>query len=393
MNECILLKFGELVLKGQNRYKFEDLLIKNVRRVLKKFGNYKINSAQSTIYVRFQDEIEIDDAVAELSQVFGISSLTKAYIGDMDIDKVKEQTKQYLSSELSKAKTFKVIAKRADKTFLYKSPEIGAIIGEYLLDNFPDLKAEMKTPELCVYIEVREGNIYIHSDPVKGAGGLPSGSGGHGLLMLSGGLDSPAAGYLMAKRGMQLSAIHFESPPYTSPRAKSKVERLTEILSRYAGEIKLYTVNFTEIQKSIKKNTREEYFTVIMRRYMLKIAAALADEIGAKAIITGESLGQVASQTLEAIACTDQVSPVVVFRPLIGADKQDIVDIAYKIGTYETSIEPYEDCCTVFTPKHPKTKPKIHEVEAEESKLDIDELLRLAIKNVEIKDYKDYKNY
>lgn len=379
-----MLKYGEIILKGQNRYRFEDVLIKNVKTALRPFGKVKVVSAQSTVYVDFADDsADVSSALEALKKVFGISALTRAFRADYDFEKAKKETAEYLKFDLMAKKTFKVVAKRADKRYPYNSPQIGALMGEYLLESFPNLSVDLHNPEITVFVEVREGNLYVHADPVRGAGGLPAGTSGHGLLMLSGGIDSPVAGYKMARRGMRLSAIHFESPPYTSDRAKMKVEKLASKVAAYSSDIKLYVVEFTEIQEKIRDLCREDLFTVIMRRVMLRIANNVARRYGAGAIITGESLGQVASQTLSAIACTDAVSSLPVFRPLIGDDKQEIIDISVKIDTYETSIEPYEDCCTVFTPRHPKTSPKIEEVEKEEEKLGLDELLASVVVNVE----------
>lgn len=384
MKELIMLKYGEIILKGQNRYRFEDVLIKNVKTALRPFGKVKVVSAQSTVYVDFADDsADVSSALKALKKVFGISALTRAFRADYDFEKAKKETAEYLKFDLMAKKTFKVVAKRADKRYPYNSPQIGALMGEYLLESFPNLSVDLHNPEITVFVEVREGNLYVHADPVRGAGGLPAGTSGHGLLMLSGGIDSPVAGYKMARRGMRLSAIHFESPPYTSDRAKMKVEKLASKVAAYSSDIKLYVVEFTEIQEKIRDLCREDLFTVIMRRVMLRIANNVARSYGAGAIITGESLGQVASQTLSAIACTDAVSSLPVFRPLIGDDKQEIIDISVKIDTYETSIEPYEDCCTVFTPRHPKTSPKIEEVEKEEEKLGLDELLASVVVNVE----------
>ena len=376
MKEIVMLKYGEIILKGQNRYRFEEILIKNIKNALKSFGRIKVFSAQSTVYVDFlDDETDISSAVDSLKKVFGVSSLTRAYRASYDFDEAKAEAAEYLKFELMKAKTFKVAAKRADKRYPFNSMQIGAFMGEYLLQRFKNLSVDLHNPDIIVYVEVREGHLYIHSTPEKGAGGLPVGSSGHGLLMLSGGIDSPVAGYKMAKRGMRISAIHFESPPYTSERARIKVEKLAEKLSAYASDIKLYVVEFTEIQEKIRDICRDDLFTVIMRRVMLRIANKVAAECCAGVVITGESLGQVASQTMNAIICTDSVSEIPVFRPLIGDDKQEIIDVSYRIDTYDISIEPYEDCCTVFTPRHPKTSPKKEEVEFEESKLDIDNLL------------------
>ncbi|MBE6891717.1 MAG: tRNA 4-thiouridine(8) synthase ThiI [Ruminococcaceae bacterium] len=373
MKEIILIKLGELVLKGLNRNKFEDLLLKNIRNSMRKFGTAKVKAAQSTVYVEFEeDDVDMDAVLESCAKIFGIVTVVKAAKTDTDFENIKEETKSYLRMELMTAKTFKVNAKRADKSYPLNSPQIMALMGEYLLDEFSNLTVDVHEPELTVTVEVREGFAYIHSDPIRGAGGLPCGVSGHALLMLSGGIDSPVAGYSMAKRGLRVSSIHFESPPYTSERARDKVMSLAGVLREYCGHMDVFVVPFTEIQEKIRDCCNEDYFTVIMRRYMLRIACALADKYSAKAIITGESLGQVASQTMGAIACTDAVATMPVFRPLIGTDKQDIINVSRKIGAYDISVLPYEDCCTVFTPKHPKTNPSIAEIEREEAKLPAD---------------------
>ncbi|MBQ6172047.1 MAG: tRNA 4-thiouridine(8) synthase ThiI [Clostridia bacterium] len=376
MNEIILLKLGEVILKGLNRNRFESTLVKNVKRAVWPYGNPIVSDKQSTIFVEVEGPYaDFDGAYEACKNVFGIVSLCRAVKCSLDFEEVKKTAGDYLSRSLSKAKTFKVEAKRADKNYYLTSPQIMELLGEYLLNRFPNLSVNVKSPEVTVYAEVREGSIFIHGDPERGARGLPAGTGGHGLLMLSGGIDSPVAGYVMAKRGLKISAIHFESPPYTSDRAKEKVIALAKKLAVYAGQIDLYVVPFTDIQEAIKDFCPEEYFTVIMRRYMLKIACSLAERINAGAIITGESLGQVASQTLGAIRCTDHVSSLPVFRPFIGTDKQEIINLARKIDTFETSSLPYEDCCTVFTPRHPKTNPTLQSVEKAEEKLDECKLL------------------
>ncbi len=375
--EVILLKLGEVVLKGLNRRKLEDLLIKNVKTALHGCGKTAVRESQSTIFVEFKEEDpDVDKAVTALKRVFGIISLTRAYRGDYRWETLKKQTAEYVSPALMGAKTFKVDARRSDKSYPMKTPEICMLMGEYLLNEFPHLTVDVHHPDVVVSVEIRDGNAYIHTNPEKAAGGLPAGTGGHGLLMLSGGIDSPVAGYVMAKRGLKISAVHFESPPYTSQRAKEKVLTLAKKMSLYTGPVDLWVVPFTHIQEAIRDTCKEDLFTVIMRRVMLKISCALAEEKGARCIITGESLGQVASQTLGAIQCTDAAATLPVFRPFIGTDKQDIVDIARQIDTFETSILPYEDCCTVFTPKHPKTNPKLEEVLAEEEKLDLETLLK-----------------
>jgi len=373
MKEVILIKLGELVLKGLNRNKFEDLLLKNIRSSMRKYGTAKVKAAQSTVYVEFEeDDVDMDAVLESCARIFGIVTVVKAAKTDIDFENIKEKTKSYLRMELMTSKTFKVNAKRADKSYPLNSPQIMALTGEYLLNEFPNLSVDVHNPELTVTIEIREGFAYIHADPIRGAGGLPCGSSGHALLMLSGGIDSPVAGYAMAKRGLRISSIHFESPPYTSERAHDKVISLAEVLREYCGHMDVFVVPFTEIQETIRDCCNEDYFTVIMRRYMLRIACALADKYNAKAIVTGESLGQVASQTLGAIACTDAVATMPVFRPLIGTDKQDIINVSRHIGAYDISVLPYEDCCTVFTPRHPKTNPTIAEVEREEAKLPAD---------------------
>lgn len=376
MKEIILLKLGEVILKGLNRNKFESTLVKNVKRAVWPHGKPVVSDKQSTIFVQVEGEYaDFDGAYEASKRVFGIVSISRAVQCPYDFEEVKKMTVDYLGSSLRKAKTFKVEAKRADKSYPMTSPQIMELLGEYILDCFPHLKVNVNEPEFTVYAEVREGSVFIHGNPEKGAGGLPAGTGGHGLLMLSGGIDSPVAGYVMAKRGLRISAVHFESPPYTSGRAKDKVISLAQKLCAYAGQIDLYIVPFTEIQEAIKDNCPEDCFTVIMRRYMLKISCELAKRIGASAIITGESLGQVASQTLGAIRCTDAVSEFPVFRPFIGTDKQEIINLARKIDTYDISSLPYEDCCTVFTPRHPRTNPTLELIQKAESGLDEDALL------------------
>ncbi len=375
-DEVILLKLGEVVLKGLNRRKMEDILIKNIKTSLRGCGPVAIRDSQSTVFVEFKGEDpDVDKGMNALKKVFGIISLTRAYRGSYDWDTLKQQTAEYVESALLRAKTFKVDARRSDKRYPLKTPEICAQMGEYLLNQFPHLTVDVHNPEVTVSIEIRDGDAYIHTNPEKGAGGLPAGTGGNGLLMLSGGIDSPVAGYVMAKRGLKISAIHFESPPYTSPRAKEKVFALAKKMSLYTGPVDLWVIPFTHIQETIRDTCKEDLFTIIMRRVMLRISCDLAKAKGSRCIITGESLGQVASQTLGAIQCTDAAADLPVFRPFIGSDKQEIVDIARAIDTFETSILPYEDCCTVFTPKHPKTNPSLDEVLEEERKLDLDSLI------------------
>lgn len=384
MKEIILLKSGEIALKGLNRGSFEDVLIKNARRRLASLGNFKFTKAQSTIYCKpASDDLDLDEAVERLSKVFGFSALSRAAVVEKDWEDIRTKAVEYLADTLPYVNTFKVMARRSDKTFPMNSPQICAELGGILLEAFPNLTVDVKNPEMVVWVEVREVAAYIHARQLPGAGGLPIGTSGKAALLVSGGIDSPVAGYMMAKRGIELSAIHFFSPPYTSERAKLKVISLLEKVSAYAGRIKLHVVPFTEIQEQIKEHCPEELFTIIMRRYMMKISQRIAEANEYSALITGESVAQVASQTIAAIACTDAVCDIPVFRPVIGMDKEEIVQISRKIDTFETSILPFEDCCTVFTPKHPRTKPKLKFVEEAEFALDEETLIQNAIDNIE----------
>ncbi len=384
MKELILLKSGEMALKGLNRSYFEDTLIKNCRRRLENLGKFRIYKSQSTIYVQPQsEEIDLDEAVDRLSRVFGIAALTRAAIVDKDFDDIKGKAPAYLAQWLDAAKTFKVEAKRADKSFPMKSPQICAELGAVLLDEFPHLTVDVHHPDVTVYVEIRERAAYLHVDQMHGAGGLPVGTSGNAALLISGGIDSPVAGYMMAKRGLQIFGVHFVSPPYTSEHALEKVKTLCKKIVPYCGRIKLAVVPFTEIQEAIRDNCPEDVFTVIMRRCMMKLAERVAKDNKCGALITGESVAQVASQTIAAIACTDIACEMPVLRPVIGMDKDEIVKIAYKIDTFETSILPYEDCCTVFTPKHPKTQPKLSYIEEAESGLDSETLLQKAYEHIE----------
>ncbi len=382
--EIILLKLGEIALKGLNRRAFEDVLIKNIRRRLKSAGEFSVYSRQSTVYVEPKDEnADMDLAEERCGKVFGVVAYTRAGAAEKDLMKIREKAAEYLREPLEDARTFKVECKRSDKKFPYKSPEISAEVGGYLLEAFPHLRVDVHNPDITVRVEVREAEAYVHADPRPGAGGIPVGTGGKGLVLISGGLDSPVAAWMMAKRGVELTAVHFASPPYTSELAHDKVVRLLQKVGEYAGRIKMVTVNLTRLQEEIRDKCPEELHTVILRRFMLRAARRVAEDEGCGALITGESLGQVASQTMQAIACTDAVAGMPVFRPLIGADKSEIVKTAAKIGTYDISIEPYEDCCTIFTPKHPRTKPILHFVEDGEKAIDGEALLREALEQAE----------
>lgn len=380
MKEIILIKNGELVLKGLNRNNFEDILIRNIKKSLSSLGKFSVKKAQSTIYVQPEcDYFDIEGALSKIGKIFGIAAYSRACVCDKDINDILEKAVPYLTDALTNAKTFKVEAKRADKRFPLKSPEICMEVGGHLLKNFPHLKVDVHNPEITVYVEIRDFNAYIRAGQMQGAGGLPVGTAGRAAILISGGIDSPVAAWTMAKRGLELNAIHFASPPYTSPRAEQKVKNLLEKVSLYSGIIRLAIVPFTEIQQEIADKCPEDYFTLIMRRMMMRISERLARERNCLALITGESLGQVASQTLPALAATDIVCNMPTLRPLIGMDKEEIVEISRKIDTFEISIQPYEDCCTVFTPRHPKTRPTIEQCVAAEQGLDIERLIDNAV--------------
>lgn len=388
MKEIVLVKYGEMVLKGLNKKSFEDMLTKNIKRRLKSLGRFKITSAQSTTYITpLNDDIDLDEVTSRVGKIFGIATLCRACVCEKDFSDITAKSLEYLNDTLSSVNTFKVNAKRSDKAFPMKSPEICAELGGILLEKFSNLTVDVKNPEVTVTVEIRDTNAYIHAENIKGAGGLPVGSSGRAMLLLSGGIDSPVAGYMMAKRGVHISAIHYVSPPYTSERALMKVEQLCEKLTDYCGGIAFFCVPFTEIQEAIKDNCPEEYFTVIMRRIMMEIAQRICEKEKCLALITGESVGQVASQTMSAIACTDAVCRIPVFRPLVGMDKTEIIDIARKIDTFETSVLPYEDCCTVFTPRHPKVRPLLADVEKAQNKFDFEPLIQKAVENTELKTF------
>lgn len=386
MKEIILLKDGEIVLKGLNRRSFEDVLKKNIKFALKGSGRYEITSAQSTIYVRpMSDDCDLDEAFERAKRVFGIAALCKAAVcEEKTMESVLATAPVYLAKQLKSVKTFKVEAKRSDKQFPLKSPEICRELGGRLLEEYPHLTVDVHNPDLIVYVEIRDFGAYIHSNPEKGAGGIPVGTSGRAAILISGGIDSPVAAYMMAKRGIRLTAIHFASPPYTSRRAEEKVVKLLQKVSKYSGSMTMYTVPFTKLQEKIRDDCPEELFTIIMRRLMMQISEKIANDNDCQALITGESLGQVASQTIGALGCTDEASNMLIFRPLIGMDKQEIIDISYKIDTYETSIEPYEDCCTVFTPKHPRTRPVLKYVKEAQENAGFDELVAEALDNLKV---------
>lgn len=384
--EIILAKYGELALKGLNRNTFEDILMKNIKRRLKPIGSFSYTRAQSTIYIVPESlEMDLDSAMETLKKIFGIAALCKACVCEKNLEDISRVGISYLEEALLGARTFKVEAKRADKQFPFKSPDICRELGGQLLEAYPHLQVDVKHPDVTVMVEIREKNAFIHAGNEKGVGGLPVGSSGKALLLLSGGIDSPVAGYRMARRGVHISAIHYVSPPYTSDRAQEKVEQLCQKLTAYCGSIAFFCVPFTEIQEEIKRYCPEPYFTIIMRRLMVEIAQQIAAKDDCSALITGESIGQVASQTMQGLVCTDAVSRIPIFRPLIGMDKTEIIETAREIDTFDLSTLPYEDCCTVFTPKHPKVRPSLKEVEAAQGQYDFTASVEKAVANTEMK--------
>ena len=386
MKEIVLIKLGEMVLKGLNRRTFEDVLLKNIKYRLRGLGKFEIKIAQSTIYINpLTEDTDLDDVCERIGEVFGIVTYSRACVCEKDFDDILSKAPIYAADALSDAKTFKVESKRSDKRFPYKSPEISAQVGGKILERFPYLKVDVKNPDVTVTVEVRDFGAYIRCGTLRGQGGMPVGTSGLATVLISGGIDSPVAAYMMAKRGLKLNAVHFESPPYTSERARLKVEKLLKLVSRYAGSIEMHTVPLTKIQETIRDDCPEELFTILLRRVMMKISSRIAESTGSGALITGESLGQVASQTMYALGCTDAAASKIVLRPLIGMDKQEIINISRRIDTFETSIEPYEDCCTVFTPKHPRTKPVLKFVEIAEREANLDEMIEEAIANTTVK--------
>ena len=380
MKEVFLCKYGEIALKGLNKSQFEAILAKTVKRRLKKLGSFNVSRSQSTLFVEpLSEDIDGDDILECLSKIFGIVKICRCCVTEKSMDAILNNSLDYIEEVLEDARTFKVESKRADKKFPLKSPEISAEMGGAILERFKHLKVDVHNPDVIVNVEIREGGAYIHAGAYDGAGGIPVGTSGRAMLLLSGGIDSPVAGYMIARRGAIIDAIHFEAPPYTSERAKMKVEKLAHLITPYCGDICFHCVPFTEIQEKLRDNCPQEYFTIIMRRLMLEIAQRICEESGIQSIVTGESLGQVASQTMYAMVCTDAVCRLPVFRPLVGMDKSEIVEIARKIGTFDTSILPYEDCCTVFTPKHPCTKPKPEDVEKAQAMFDFEPLIREAV--------------
>lgn len=385
MNRAYLVKYGELAIKGKNRYIFENILVDQIRYRLARIGKFKVIKEQGRIFVEPIDHVEEEDVLNVLTKIFGLVGICPVVVLETsDFDVIKETCRTFLETQYVGEHTFKVEARRANKAYPLNSMEIASEVGAYIIDHLTNFKVDVRKPEVRLFVEIRN-NTYVYSKVIKGLGGMPVGSNGKAMLLLSGGIDSPVAGWMIAKRGVNLEAVYYHSHPYTTDRAKEKVVELAKIVSTYAGKINLHVVPFTEIQLYIYEKCPHEQLTIIMRRYMMKIAEAIALKNDAQALITGESIGQVASQTLASLVTTDEVCTMPVFRPLIAFDKQDIIDIAEKIGTFETSILPYEDCCTVFVAKHPVTKPSLKTIErSEELLLNIEQMMTRAIEDTEI---------
>ncbi len=379
MKEVILCKYGEIILKGANKSQFESLLLREVRRRAAHVGQFEVTYAQSTVCIApLTDMEDMEEMFHQAKHVFGFVGITRAAVPEKTVEDICRVAAEYLPPYLAGARKLRVEAKRSDKRFPLKSPELAGEVGGAILSVMPHLKVDLTHPDVTVRVEVRDQYAYVHAGQEKGAGGIPLGSGGRGLLLLSGGIDSPVAGYMMARRGLALDALYFESIPYTSELAREKVFTLAKLMTEYCGKIRMHVISLTRIQEAIRDNCDEDYFTLLLRRFMMRLSCRMAEQCGAPALITGESLGQVASQTMAAICVTEAASDRPILRPCIGMDKEEIVRTAREIGTFETSILPYEDCCTVFTPRHPKTQPVLEKVLEQEAKLDYETLLEEA---------------
>ena len=383
MNDMILLKQGEIVLKGQNRRAFEQRLIANIRRRLKPHGSFRVYAIQSTVYVEPEADADLDGAFDALKTVFGVVALSRAAACEKSAEAIAAKAIEYLADDMRAAKSFKVETRRSDKAFPMTSIQLSQYVGGELAEAFPDTAVDVHDPELTVHVEVRDLAAYVHSTPTPGAGGMPVGCNGSAVTLLSGGIDSPVSSYMIAKRGVRLIPVHFFSFPYTSEAAKEKVVELAQELTAWCGKMRLCIVPFTHIQEEIRDKCPEAYFTILMRRFMMRIADRIAADNGCGALVTGENLGQVASQTMSAMAVTENVCARPVLRPLIGFDKEEIVRLARRIGTFDTSILPYEDCCTVFTPRHPELRPTVAKAEEAERALDVDALVEEAVRGAE----------
>lgn len=381
MKEVILCKYGEIILKGTNKKTFEAQLLREVKRRAALVGKYTVRYNQSTVYVEPEDEVAeeaLDVMYDQIGKVFGFAGICRAAVCEKTLESILDTAREYLPEKLAGIKTFKCTAKRSDKTFPLSSPELSGEVGAVILESVPGIEVNLGDPEIVVKIEVRETNAYIHAGQERGAGGMPLGSAGRGMLLLSGGIDSPVAGYMMMKRGMTVDCVHFESFPYTSEAAREKVLTLAAKLTEYCGKIKVHVISLTHIQELMRDNCEEDYFTLLLRRFMMRLASKCAEENNCEVLVTGESLGQVASQTMKAMCVTENAADRPVFRPCIGMDKEEIIKISREIKTFDTSILPFDDCCTVFTPKHPRTQPELEKVVREEVKLDVDALVEEA---------------
>jgi thiamine biosynthesis protein ThiI len=388
MTDTYLIKYGEIFLKGKNRFIFEDALVNRITEAVEKVeGEFRVHKYLSRIYVECKSDYDEEELIAAIKKVFGVLAICPVLVlEDKGFDDLKEQIVKYVADTYPDVNfTFKMLCKRARKNYPLNSQEMNCSLGEVLLDTYPGLKVDVHKPDVLITVEVRE-KIYVYSKSIPGPGGMPVGTAGKAMVLLSGGLDSPVAAYMISKRGVKIDAVYFHAPPYTSERAKEKVVDLAKIVSEYTGSIKLHVINFTEIQMAIYQKCPPDELTIIMRRYMMRIAEIIAKESNCLGLVTGESIGQVASQTMQSLMCTNEVCTLPVYRPLIAFDKQDIVDIAEKINTYETSILPYEDCCTIFVAEHPVTKPVLGVIEMHEHNLDdcIDEMLKKALDEREI---------
>jgi len=386
MKKVILVRYGEIILKGLNRSVFEDKLVGNIKKALYGLGKIDVIKSQARIFVEPDSEdYDFETAMDRLVKVFGIVSISPVWKIPSDFEEIKKYSLMMAADlvDRKKASTFKVETKRGNKRFPMESPEVNMELGAHILENIPALKVDVHNPSFILYVEIRE-NTYIYSEIVPANGGLPVGTNGKAVLLLSGGIDSPVAGWMMAKRGVEIEAVHFHSYPYTSERAKEKVVELTRILSTYCFEINLHVVPFTEIQLEINEKCPQDQLTIIMRRFMMKISERIAESVGALALVTGESIGQVASQTMQSLGVTNAAVSMPVFRPLIGMDKNEVIEIARRINTFETSILPYEDCCTLFVAKHPKTKPQLEKILLSESRLQVEELINRAVESTEV---------
>jgi len=380
----LIVKYGEVMLKGNNRPMFVNALMRNIRAVLGDSGKYRIRKGQSMLYIEPEEGFDMDKATKQLRRVFGVLLFHRALEVEKDLESIKVHSGEYFAKALNQSRSFKIETRRTDKQFPLRSLDINNVLGQHIANSFPHLKVDVHHPDVTIYVNIRKDGAYLYHDKEKGAGGLPVGTGGKATALLSGGIDSPLAAWLIARRGVALNAVHFHSYPYTSERSKKKVIRLARQLSTYTGKMKLFVFPFTGIQEAIAEHCPKDQLTIIMRRMMMKGAEKIAGRTSAQALITGESIGQVASQTMESLTVTNASVDIPVFRPLIGMDKEEIIDFTRQIDTYKISIEPYSDCCTIFVPRHPQTKPKLEKIRESESRVDFDGLINKAMEQLEV---------